>query len=420
LQKCRYYRGLLAIKIKKPGKAFELFEAAASGPDQEVKSAALAQIKHQTAFPRIEGIGGQLIASLGLNTHPAASFLESSDSKPVLQSVFRGDLMVGTRSYEHGVFGALTVYRDQNWAELGSDDGDAQKKQGTTNNMIPGNMDLTLFILQGAYIWRGFKGGVEQEIRLGLDGEMQFLDRLPKLDDTNHYNASKERFELYTWAEAQKLWWSWSAKQNSTWSARFKIEHRPNYIDKDRSTNRFRLRLLNTRRFLDKTLQVKFLLGGRYDRAYKDLSVIKYDRLLPEFSIDAKWKTPVSRLTLLCGAKVKYNWYLNSKFNKDNSFRPGYQKNPQYNNSDNELIEAYYYNDLSRHDFEWEITTEAQLRMWSRASLGLRYYHHQRISNMDFAPRPMAYDSEEGWHRIWAADYGYKQDIVVLELRQGF
>ncbi len=57
-----------------------------------------------------------------------------------------------------------------------------------------------------------------------------------------------------------RVWWSMARDPSSVWSIRFKLEVRPNYMEDDRSTVRTRLRIMNNRWFLDRTLQLKMLL----------------------------------------------------------------------------------------------------------------------------------------------------------------
>jgi hypothetical protein len=53
----------------------------------------------------------------------------------------------------------------------------------------------------------------------------------------------------------------------------------------------------------------------------------------------------------------------------------------------------------------------------------VRYLHHQRLSNIDDAPRPMIESNgcgDAAYQRIPAQAFGYEQDVAALELRQSF
>lgn len=410
-QKAIYYRALIARQQGKHKKAMSLFERAAAGPDQTVAEAARAQMTAGTAFPRPDGFAGQVSASFGLNTHPSAAFLDDpgTETDPALQSVFRGDAVLGAGGYQHGLYGMFTAYREQNWVELGD---------GGESEFDVHDMNITLFILQLAYVNRTRASNLEHEIRLGLDGETQFLDHKPvKLPDGS-YVPEKDPFGLTTWALAQKIWWSMSSTPDSIWSLRLKVEERPHYIDRNQSAIRLRLRAHNTSYFLDRTLQLKTMVGGRYYRTYHDPAVIKYDRLMPEGSLDLRWTSPWPRLVASVGGMLRYNWYPNSRLNADNSFRPTYMNNQQFSQEQNDRFEAEYY-DLTRHDFEWEVKAEVQVNAWPRGVVALRYLHHQRMSNLDDAPVPVA-NITGVYERVPHTEFGYTQDLVLLEVRQGF
>ncbi|MBW2276704.1 MAG: hypothetical protein JRF63_04375, partial [Deltaproteobacteria bacterium] len=392
-------------------KAAALFKRAADGLDETVASAAKAQLTSGTAFPRPDGFAGQVSASFGLNTHPSAAFLDDpgTSSDPALQSVFRGDAVFGAGGYQHGFYGMFTAYREQNWTELGD---------GGTSEFDIHDMNITLFILQLAYVNRTRGANLEHEIRVGLDGETQFLDHMPVKQADGTYVPEEDPFGLNTFALAQKIWWSMAANRDSIWSIRLKVEERPNYIDRDQSAVRLRLRLLNTSYFLERTLQLKSMVGSRYYRTYRDPKVIKYDRLVPEGSLDLRWTSPWPRLSVLVGGMLRYNWYLNSRLNEENSFRPSYIDNPQFIQEQNDRFETDYY-DLTRHDFEWEVKAELQLKVWPRGVLALRYLHHQRLSNLDDAPVPVA-NLTGVYERVPHSEFGYTQDLVLLEVKQRF
>jgi tetratricopeptide (TPR) repeat protein len=420
-QRALYYRGLIAKRLGQDSKAVGLMQRVADqvsppDPEYDAPAAARAHLMAWTAFPRRDGFGGQLLASFGLNTHPSVAFLDDPGTKtnPTLQSIFRGDALWNyARSYSHGFGAIFTAYREQNWVELG-DEGDDE------NLFTSQDMNITLFMLQAAYLGRARSANLEHEIRVGVDGELQFLDHVPERSvPGGPYQPSPDPFGLFGAALGGKVWWSMAADPSSIWSLRFKVEGRPNQVEADRSTVRLRLRLLHTRYFLERSLQLKLLVGGRYDRSYEDPAVIKYDRLLPEGWLDLRWTTPWPRLTVLAGGKLKYNWYLNSRQNAENSFRPTFIDNPDATADQNAEWEREYY-DLTRHDFEWEASLEAAVAAWTRGTVALRYTHHSRYSNLDSAPVPLMQNETGQWERVRPTEYGYGQDLVVLEVRQAF
>ncbi len=411
-QKALYYRGLVARARGDLELAQAMVEQAGEGPNPELSAAAAARLASWTNFPRTEGLGAQVSASFGVNTYPAVAFLDEPGMKtaPALTSIFRGDLLLGAGGYTHGYQGALTAYRDQAWSELGDVSGDRA--------FSAKDMNVTLFLLQNAYVFRARAGGLEHEVRLGLDGELQFLDHPPTERADGTWHPAEDAFGLFTFAVAEQIWWSMAPDDDSSWSLRLKVEQRPNLIDEDRSTVRTRLRVHHNRWVLGRALQLKAIIGGRYDRSYEDQRVIKYDRLLPEARLDLRWNTPWQRLSVLAGGELRYNWYLNSQGNEANSFRPTYLDNTQFSAEENDAFEAEYY-DLTRHDFEWSAQVELQLAAWARATVALRYSHAARRSNLDDAPVPMI-EGDDGYERMPRAVYGYDQDIALVELTQRF
>jgi len=376
------------------------------------------------------------MASIGMNTHPTAAVFDDPGQAgaPVLQSVFRGDLSAAGGSYKHGFLGAATLYREQSWTEIGPSPNAASDDQlYIANDVSPSDTNLTHLQAQLSYMWRGFGARLEHEIRLGLDGELQFLDhsvsfRNPAAEESEvdpclvgSYEESEDAFELYSGAVGERLWWSFAKTRSSTWSLQLKHEWRPNRMEPDRSANRFRARAQHQRWFLDRALQLKAYAGLRYDRTYKDPDVVKYDKLLSEASFELKWSTPLPHLAALVGGKLLYHWYMNSVRNEENSFRPQFIDNPEFTPEENAEFERDYY-DLARRDFEWELSAELQFDLWKRAVLAVRYVHHQRSSNIDAAPKPMIETEGCGapYQRIPAQSFGYTQDIAALELRQSF
>jgi len=411
-QRALYYRGLAAHARGESELAQAMLEEAGEGPDEELAASAEARLVSWSAFPRPAGFGAQVSASFGVNTFPAVAFLDEPgmETAPALNSVFRGDLVLGAGGYTHGYQGLLTAYRDQAWVELGDEAGERR--------FSAKDMNITLFMLQSAYVFRARAFGIEHELRLGLDGDLQFLDRPPARTAGGEWMPADDSFGLFSFAVAEQLWWSMATGDGTVWSLRLRVEQRPNLIDEHRSTVRTRLRVHLSRWVVERTLLARAMVGGRYDRSYKDPRVVKYDRLLPEARLDLRWNTPWPRLAVLAGGDVRYNWYLNSRGNAANSFRPPYLENPMFSEEENAAFAGEYY-DLTRHDFEWSTQVDLQLAAWTRATVALRYSHQSRRSNLDRAPVPMI-EEEDGWRRVTRTTYGYDQDIFLIELTQRF
>jgi hypothetical protein len=430
-QKARFYRGLAARQLAQQEKAVAMMREAEAGPDAGVAEAARGTVKSWTAFGRMEGWGGQVMASLGYNSHPLSGFLDDpgAETTPVLQSELRGDLVVGSRTgYTHGFLGGVTAYRQQAWAELGDRD---------PSQIEAGEMNFTMLMFQGSYVGRAWKLGLEHELRLGIDADLQFLDTKPVYDELNQqYRASDVPLAVLARTIGGRIQWSMAKDPGSIWGLRLKLDVLDNAITPDMSAFRIQLRAFNTTSFLDRKLQLKTMLSGRYDRTFRDPAVVKYDRLRPELWIDLKWITPWPRLAAMLGGKLAYNWYMSSHGEPDhpeNSFRPAWADpvwpdgddddnlpDPVFSDAENLRYEDAYY-DLKRHDFEWEISLEADLALWKAATLALRYQHRQRLSNIDDAPLPVTYDAGTGLYSEAAGtQYGYDQDLVMLMLTQAF
>jgi TolA-binding protein len=435
-QRCSFYRGVIAEKQKKTEKAAAMFRAAEAGPDPEISGAVKARRAAATAFPRADGIRGQLMASIGMYTHPTAAVFDDPGQAgaPVLQSVLRGDLSYANGNYTHGFLGAATLYREQSWTEIGpAPEAASDEHLYVANDVSPADTNLTDFQAQLSYLWRGFGSRLEHEVRLGLDTELQLLDHTVTFEQptaaegdsepclAGSYEKSKDAFELFAYAIGGRLWWSFAKSKSATWSLQLKYEVRPNKMEPDRSANRFRVRAQHQRWFFDKALQLKTYAGVRYDRTYHDAAIVKYDQLQSEASFELKWSTPLPHLAVLFGGKLLYHWYLNSSGNKENSFRPPFVDNADFGVAENSAFERAYY-DLARRDFEWELSAELQFDLWKSAVLAVRYLHHQRTSNLDAAPKPMIPVDGCGapYQRTPAQPFGYTQDIAALELRQSF
>ena len=436
-QRCSFYQGVIAERQKKSEKSTALFREAETGPDPEIANAVAARRAAATAFPRADGFRGQLMASLGMNTHPTAAVFDDPGQAgaPALQSVFRGDLMFGAGSYTHGFLGAATLYREQSWTDIGpSPDSTSDEQMYIADRVSPSDVNLTHFQTQLSYLWRGFGPRVEHELRLGLDVELQYLDH--EIDFSapiagaeegadpcfaGAYESSEDAFKLYSAGLGPRVWWSFAKKKSAAWSLQFKYEWRPNEMEPDRSANRFRLRVQRQRWLFDRALGLKAYAGMRYDRTYDDPAVVKYDQLQPEASFELKWKTPLPYLSVLVGGKLLYHWYMNSRENEENSFRPAFVDNDEFSAGQNAAFAAEYY-DLARQDFEWELSFELQFDLWKGGVLAARYLHHQRTSNIDAAPRPMieVYGCGAPYQRVPARAFGYTQDIAAFELRQSF
>lgn len=413
-QKALFLRAKIASQLGEDDKAFDLMKKASKGESDDLNEEALKAIENFSAFSSFEGWGGQARASIGVNSHPSAAFLDEAGEKTgtALQSIFRADLLFGSDTGYHNRFkGTVTVYREQNWAELG-------EERNREDLYTIQDMNLTLFMFQASYIRRARAIGMEHELQIAMDGELQFLDHLPE-SSTGMITASKRDFVSFSKALGGRVWWSFADKPSSIWGLKLKIEARPNNLDDDnrnRSAVRTRLRFNHDHYFLSRKLQLKFLAGGRWDVTYKDPQIIKYDRLLWEVGTNIKWITPVRRLSFLGGVKFKHNWYLNSDKNAQNSFRPAFQNDPE----EDALVEAAHektYYSLTRQDVELELNCEANVALWTRATLALTYKYKWRSSNIDDAPVPV--DSATGL-RVESGEYGYNQHSGFLELRQAF
>ncbi len=425
-QKCDYYLGLIAERDQDNEGWAEMMLKTGEGPDKTFAGAAENRLSLQSAFPRQNGLAGQAILTIGVNTHPASAFLDDveTDSPPVLQSIFRADGIYTRGGYTRGFRASLTAYREQNWTELGSADvaTDPTEEAAATESdeyvFKPGDFNVTLLLPQVAYLNRKWRGNKERELLFGLDGETQFLDNVPKKNSEDDYEGSG--FGMNAFAVAGKVWWSIARDRDTIYGVRAKIELRPNYIDENRSSTRYRLRLLGTKHTLGRALRLKAMVGARYDRTYANPAVFKYDRFVPELELNARWRTPVPRLTAVAGAKLKYNWYMNAKGNENNTFRPPYVDVEGVSDELNAAYKEGYY-DVERQDFEWELSCEVHVALWKRALVALTFKHHQRASNLDGAPTPIWDNSQTGeTERMEAQNYGYVQDVVMLELRQGF
>lgn len=418
-QRCDFYLAAAAWKEGRRRDAALAIALAASGPDPKWRGAALARMRSQSAFFRQLGLAGQARASMGVNTHPASAFVDDpeTESAPVLQSSFRADLLYGASDELVGFQALLTAYREQNWLELKKKEKDDEHAAGQTDRreFLPKDFNATVFMIQLAYIDLTWFGSAENEIRLGIDGDVQLLDHPPERTADGEYRRAKDPFQVATWAIGPKLWWSFSTDRDTVYGARFKIEMKPNDIDEDRSSLRTSLHLVNTRHLVDRTLRFVFSVGGQYDRTYNDPKVIKYDRLLPEAEVESRWLTPAPRLTATLSARLSYGWYLNSRSNRENSFRPGFIDDPGASEQLNLEMEKKYY-DMTRKDFEWAANAELAVDLWRRSAAALVYTHQQRISNIDGADVPVDSLGEE----IFAPKFGYTKDVVVLELRQSF
>lgn len=400
-QRCLYYLGLIALAEGRRQEGTSLLRHATTGPSEKWARSAEDRIFAESAFTERHWYSGQASISLGVNTHPSSAFLDdpSAKSSPVLQSVFRGDLLLNAGNYRDALNSSITFYREQNWQELGN-----QNQDDKADPFSPQDLNTTLFLGQLGYLRRAWLFGVEHEILLGAEGQVQMLDHVPVKTGNAETPIvpSDDAFQVYGWATALKLWWTVAESKDALYSGRLKFENWSNEVETDRTALRLRVRFAHTRYFQDRKFRLVALVGFRYDRTYHDPYVIKYDRLLPEIQLTTRWRTPLPRLTVEIEAAAKYNWYLNSRLNQENSFRPAAQ-----------LTEAQLtkYYDLTRHDVEWELSGNLRVDLWKRAAARVSYVHHQRISNLDGAWKPAA---------VEATEYGYTRDVVLLELIQGF
>jgi len=405
-QRCNFYLGKIALAKNQREQFVSFMKMTQKGPVNEWSEAAKRHLQANSAFPFDPGVIGQLSASTGFNSHPSSAFIDESPNFEtwVFQSIFRGDIIGQIGTKKHHLKSALTIYREQNWLDL--------NKQNSSSNISSKDLNLTLFLGQLGYLHYMWKNKLEHKFKIGLEGETQFLDHAPKKNSNGEYSAADDPFGLSSWAISLPLWWSFSAQKNSIYGVRLKVELRPNYIDENRSSSRYRLRIVNTRYWLNRRLQLKALVGIRYDLTYFDKSVVKYDRILPEADINLRWRLKIPRTTWLVGAKLKFNWYLNSKYNQENSFKLPWQDT---NLDSNEAEEARYY-DETRNDFEWEISTALNVDLWKNGIFAFVYRHHMRLSNIDNVSIPN--------HFVLigtdTTDFGYTQDVLMLELKHRF
>ncbi len=469
-----YYRALCAKRMDQQADGVALLQDVAENEIEAGDKWAVAAeevLESWSSYLKGEGINVRLSGSYGVNTHPSSAFLDTveSEAKPVMQSIFRGDIMYNKKKGNKGFMGVITGYREQNWMELGEDAseeeeaetaGDAAHDTDLAEQFEAKDFNTTVFLAQAAFIGKTWGKRFEHELRFGVDGDVQFLDRPPLKDDLGGYYKSDILFKNTGWSLAGKVWWGFAKDKNTQYSLRLKVEGRPNYIDEDRSTVRYRLRLYNTRYSSDRKWQLKLMAGTRYDRAYHDPKVIKYDRVMPEAELSLRWNTPWSRLTAQFLGQIKYNWYLNSRQNQINSFRPQYlsihPESPVPMHTDEmdehmaeaveaietdydrlvDLLNAYYeheYYSLTRKDLEWELGGELQFNTWKGGQIVLLYKHHVRDSNIDDAPggryfepalEPNRVSGE--WETVYPVQalptprYSYTRDVVMIELRQRF
>jgi Tfp pilus assembly protein PilF len=408
-----YYLGVLAMDAGDMSSARILFGNAARIGAGPFASDANARLQSSSAFADPRGLLAKLSGSFGFDTHPLADFADDNSGDRAggaLKSLFRGDLS-GTFG-KSGLAGqaGLTVYRDQSYTDIGRDAEESGDPRAADFN-------LTLILAQAGLIARFDSARLEHRVRLWAEGEVQLFDHLPEDrtvlsdDDMPMPGFTPGDPGLGVWTLGLKLAYALSARPKVTNELRLLFQVRPNYVEEDRSTFRYGIAIHQQRSFLDRNLKAKLLLGFRYDRSFYDPAVIKYDRLLPELSLDVDWTTPVPRLSASVGAGLKLNWYLNSRGNAKNSFRPPYQNVADVTPEQNDEWEAEY-TDMTRADFEWELRAEVAVALWRGAELALPYRHHQRASNLDRAPH--------GPNVGFVPTYGYNQDVVSLELRQTF
>jgi len=396
-QRARFYRALIAEELVDVSGAGELFEEVAAGPENAWSAAAASRLRGASIFPDRPTVAIQISGSLfGLNTYPTSAFLDDADidSPPVVQTVHRIDASFSAGGYEHGFYGLLTGYREQSWLELGGDEDD-----GTTDAEFElGDFNVTAVFAQAGYLHHERGERLEHEVRLGVDGEAQMLDNPPVENEALGW-VPGDGFGLFGWAVGPKLWWVFGRERAAKTALRFRFDYRPNALETNRSVMRFRVRAVHGRDLAGPDLMLRAMIGGRYDLSYADPAIVKYDRLVPEGELELRWRTPWRRLQIRFAGMLRYNWYLNSKTNADNSFLPTYES------VDFEISEDEYYG-LTRRDFEWEVRAELRLSLWTGSHLALNYKHHQRLSSID--------------HYLDDEKYDYHQDLFTVDLRQSF
>ena len=101
---------------------------------------------------------------------------------------------------------------------------------------------------------------------------------------------------------------------------------------------------------------------------------------------------------------------MNSKTNKENSFRSPWIPPELSTSTQTATWESEYY-ELTRGDLEYEINVEGKVTLWKKAAVALVYREHERYSNMDDALKAPS---------AATVKYGYRQNVIMLELRQLF
>ncbi len=405
--RCLFFRGLLAKNGGDRAAAHEHWSFAARNSGSDWGRAAGRRLRALHRFIWPDGLSAQVRAALALNTYPVSAFLEEADieTPSALQTTLRADVIWGYTGPDEGLSAVGTVYREQSLAELGGASSDSPFSASDFN--------LTLFMVQAAYVRRVLAGAAEHEVRLGLDGELQFLDRPPVKSVSGQWTPSQDAFGLLALAVGPKLWWSVASSDETVTALRLKLEARPNELERDRSTLRMRARLVHDRKF-SPHWSTRLLTGLRYDRAYWRPDIIKYDRLLPEGQASLTWQTPWRRLSATAHALFRYNWYLNARGDKENSFRPAWLDVPSLSKEQNAAARDDYFR-LTRRDLEWEVGVELLARLWPGGKLAVIYRYHERQSNIDDAPVP----SFAGVS-VPSPSYGYDQHWLAAELRHVF
>ena len=419
-QKRDFFLGRIAVAADDRVSCFASLKSAERGPDAAVAEAAEQWRLAASIFPFRTSIGGRMSADIGINTRPASAFLDApgTEASITLGSIFRADGTLRRAFDDNLVEGALTVYRDQGWTTFGGDKPDDEDGISSSASRIPdSDFYLTLALVQAGYRRHLVGKRFEHELRVLAEGEVQLLDGVPQKGRSGDFESGP--FGVYAYGVGGRLWWTFARYPAAKTGARFRVDGRPNLSDVDRSAIRFRWRLVHTRYFLSRTLKTEGIVGLRYDRTVHDPSIIKYDRLLPELSLDADWQSPLPRLSFLLGVTGKVNWYLNSAENEDNTFRGAWMPEPGLDVPENEAAEAAYYREQTRLDGELEVRFETQVALWKRASFILNVRYHQRISNMDNAAVPDHFTSASDIDTA-ATKYGYRQFVLALGLRQGF
>jgi len=402
-------------RLARSGEGLPLADAASRGPDDGLAAAGERLVGRLSAFPLPPGLGGRLGLAAGVDTHPSSAFLDDAgeSTPPVLKTVLRGDLYGGLGGWSHSLQGALAVYRDQMVVELG--EREPESEGGLAEGFSPRDLSLTLSLGRLGSTHHRLVGPGELELTARVGAESQHLDHAPAPAAPGQpLRPSDDPFGVLVWSVGGELIAALCTSPGAISRILIGVAPRWHEVDADRSVLRSRLELSHERDLLA-GFALELVLRGRWDLAFHDPAVVKYDRVVAELGFGVDWQSPWSRLALELNGRAGGHFYLNARGDAGNSFRPGFIPPDGVDPAAAADLEAGYY-DTTRQDLEWQAGLAARLRLWPRAELSLSYEHRQRVSNLDDLWRPVGADGAP----VAAPVYGYEQDVVLLGLGQAF